>query len=299
MSDIQLLSEHDAQQALTIPNLICNPAVYQRLENMAEMLCTQSGMVPEHLRDKKGDMMAIIMQSARWNLDTLMVAQCTFVINGIIGYEAKLIQTIAKSNGGIVFTGDYYGDWNKIVGNTKYTSVTKKGKYGNYNATVEVPNWQHSDEHDVGYLIKGHWPNGDEMVLDIPLVTCKPRHSTNWTFNPKQQIHYTGVKRWVRQFAPHLAIGVKDYDDLVAASEKEINPRPHAATKSTPSHFFKMSKLDELHQLIRSINCQQDANDVERYIKEAMDAEEISPDEHKKLVQALNVKTANLEEKLM
>lgn len=297
MSDIQLLSENDAQQALTIANLICNPAMYQRLEEMADMLCAQSGMVPEHLRDKKGDMMAIIMQSARWNLDVLMVAQCTFVVNGMIGYEAKLIQSIAKSSGGIVFTGTYYGDWNKIVGNTQFKTVTKKGKYGNYNVSVEMPNWQPSDEHDVGYMIKGHWPNGDEMTLDVPLVTCKPRHSTNWTFNPKQQIHYTGVKRWVRQFSPHLAIGVRDYDDLAAIKEKEVNPRPQKKTQSTSAHVFKMSKSDELLQLIRNIHSETDVNDVNRYIQEAMDCDEIKIEEYNKLHQALNVKKQHLTEK--
>ena len=290
MSDMQLLSDNDAQQALTIANLIYNPEMYQRLEQMAELLCAKSGMVPEHLREKIGDMMAIIIQSSRWNLDPLMVAQCTFVLNGVIGYEAKLIQSIAKSNGGIVFTGEYYGDWDNIVGNTQFKTVTKQGKYGNYNTSIEIPNWQPIDEKDVGYVITGHWPNGDKMSLDIPLVTCKPRHSTNWTHNPKQQIHYTGVKRWVRQFVPHLAIGVKDYDDLSSFNEKEVNSRPNAKTTSSPQHFFKLDKVDELHQLIRSIHHETDIYDVKQYIQEAMDADEINADEHKKLHQALNIK---------
>ena len=294
MLNTHLLSNNDAQHALSIANLIYNPEAYQRLEYMAELLCSQSGMVPEHLREKKGDMMAIIMQATRWDLDPVMVAQSTFVINGTIGYEAKLIQSVAKSNGGISFTGEYYGNWENIVGNTRLTNVTKKGKFGNYQASVEVPNWTNSDEHGVGYVIKGHFPDDTIIELDVPLVTCKPRHSTNWTFNPKQQIHYTGVKRWVRQFTPHLAIGVKDYDDLYAANEKEVNAKPSTSRLKTQSHFFKLSKSDELFQLIRNINTEQDALDVEQYINEAMEFDEIKSDERDKLQKTLNVRRKSL-----
>lgn len=49
--------------------------------------------------------------------------------------------------------------------------------------------------------------------------------------------------------------------------------------------------MDELHQLIRSIQHETDIYDVKQYIQEAMDADEINADEHTKLHQALNIKT--------
>ena len=284
--------------ALTISSLIFNPQAFQALENMAEMLCKNSGMVPEHLRNKKGDMMAIIMQSARWNLDVLMVAQSTFCVNGIIGYEAKLIQAIVKSNGNICFTGEYYGDWGKIVGNTKTQSTTKKGKYGDYSSDIEVPNWTQKDELSVGYRIIGRFPDGTSEELDVPLVTCKPRHSTNWTLNPKQQIHYTGVKRWVRQFAPHLAAGVKDYDDVVATTEKEINPKPKdktmapvpvKMTKSEPKPLC-ISKAEEIENIIKCTSSINDTTEVYEFIAEAYKKKQITQDEAKNLSGLLKAK---------
>ena len=286
--------------ALTISSLIFNPQAFQALESMAEMLCKNSGMVPEHLRNKKGDMMAIIMQSARWNLDVLMVAQSTFCVNGIIGYEAKLIQAIVKSNGGVRFSGEYYGDWSKIEGNTKTQSTTKKGKYGDYSSATEVPNWTHEDELLVGYRIIGHFPDGTSEELDVPLVTCKPRHSTNWTLNPKQQIHYTAVKRWVRQFAPHLAAGVKDYDDVVALSEKEINPKPKGKTMApVPVQVAKepvevFSKCEEFKTMIKCINSLTDVNEFKHYLSEAYKAKELNEQQYAELQSLLKAKHQEL-----
>ena len=245
--------------------------------------------------------MAIIMQSARWNLDVLMVAQSTFCVNGIIGYEAKLIQAIVKSNGNIRFTGEYYGDWSKIEGNTKTQFSTKKGKYGDYNTETELPNWTHKDELNVGYRIMGHFPDGTSEELDVPLVTCKPRHSTNWTLNPKQQIHYTGVKRWVRQFAPHLAAGVKDYDDVVATTEKEINPKPKGKTMApvsvqvaTEPVESPISKCGEFKNLIKCINTLTDVGETKRYLEESYKAAELNEQEYKELQILLKAKHQEL-----
>ena len=230
--DIELIKEDQTRDVFSVANLIFNPDAMQNLELLAEMLCSQSGMVPEHLREKKGDMMAVIMQAGRWGLDPLMVAQSTFCINGIIGYEAKLMQAIVKANGGLWFSGEYYGPWEKIVGNTLTTKATKKGKYGDYETHKEIASWLPEDEVGVGYIISGHFPDGRIEELDVPLITCKPRHSTNWIYDPHQQIHYAAVKRFVRRYAPELALGVKDYDDVMASNkEKEINPKPSPHVK--------------------------------------------------------------------
>ena len=223
--DFDIVEEKQSRDVFSVANLIYNPEALENLQLLAEVLCSQTGMVPEHLRESKGDMMAVIMQAGRWGLDPLMVAQSTFVINGTIGYEAKLMQAIVKANGGLWFSGEHYGEWNKIVGNTLTQKVTKKGKYGDFQAEKEVAAWLPEDENGLGYIITGHFPDGRTQELDVPLITCKPRHSTNWIYDPQQQIHYASVKRFVRRFAPELAIGVRDYDDVMSSNtEKEVNP---------------------------------------------------------------------------
>lgn len=281
MNPLSILNDHQGRDAFSVANLIYNPEAYAALERMAEMLCAQSGMVPEHLRENKGDMMAIIMQAGRWGLDPLMVAQCTFSVNGIIGYEAKLMQAIVKSTGGLWFTGEYYGPWEKIIGKTRTTQVTKKGKYGNYQVNQEVINWSSEDELGVGYIITGHFPDGRTEEMDIPLITCKPRHSTNWVYDTRQQIHYTGVKRFVRRFAPDLAIGVRDYDDAMSSTEKEINPITEAPkpVRSTIADVLKMTKCDELISKIKDIVHYDDYDRMKERVFEAVKSGQLNDTE--------------------
>ena len=134
---------------------------------------------------------------------------------------------MASANGGVTFDTEYYGDWSRINGNTRKFKKTKTGRNGPYQVEVDVPNWTAQDEIGVGIRTTGTFPDGRQVTIEVDLNTCFPRHSTNWTYDPMTQIHYTSVKRWVRRYAPHLGAGIKDYDDLNAMSdraEKEINP---------------------------------------------------------------------------
>jgi len=298
--NFDIVEETQSRDVFSVANLIYNPEALENLQTLAEVLCSQTGMVPEHLRESKGDMMAVIMQAGRWGLDPLMVAQSTFCLNGIIGYEAKLMQAIVKANGGLWFSGEHYGAWEKIVGNTKTTKATKKGKYGDYEAEKTVAAWLPEDEMGVGYIITGHFPDGRTEELDVPLITCKPRHSTNWIYDPQQQIHYAAVKRFVRRFAPELAIGVRDYDDVMCSNkEKEINPpqkttqKPKKKIKTKAIPFIKSDENDLSNPII--IN--ESANDVDngRYQKIHKRVMEITNEmEYKQAVMACKEAKDNL-----
>ena len=68
--------------------------MYTRLSDQAEIMATSKVTVPDHLKGSKGDCMAIIIQAKAWGMQTLQVAQCTHLINGVLGYEAKLINSV-------------------------------------------------------------------------------------------------------------------------------------------------------------------------------------------------------------
>ncbi len=244
-----LFDQTKAREAFTLANLVFNPAAMQALHTTATTLAN-SGMVPDHFRGKPDDVMAILMQAGRWGLEPTYIMQSTFVHQGKIGYEAKILQSVAQSMGGIEFDVEYYGAWNKIQGNFTVKTSTKNNKP--YNS----PNWNVKDEEGVGVRLTGIFPNGKERTIDVALKTCHPRYSTNWANDPETQIHYTAIKRWVRRHAPHLLGGIQDYDDLSAlqqqATEREINPIPAQESKAS-------TKAQESVSIDDVLNYQQDA----------------------------------------
>lgn len=225
-----IFDEQKGREAFTMANLVFNPQAMQAVNTLANMLADHSGMVPDHFNGKPGDLMGVIMQSGRWGMDPIAVAQSTFVLNGKIGYEAKLMQAVARANGGVDFEPEYYGDWSRIQGNIKKETKKRQNKKTKewYDAQVDAQGWTAADEQKVGVKLVGTFPDGRVREIDIPLCTCYPRNSTNWIYDPQQQIYYTAVKRWVRRYAPHLGLGIQDYEDLAARQsqqeEREINP---------------------------------------------------------------------------
>lgn len=236
-----LFNTTEAREAFTLANLVFNPSAMQALHTTATGLAS-SGMVPDHFRGKPDDVMAVMMQAGRWGLDPIYIMQSTFVLSGKIGYEAKILQSVAQSMGGIEFDVEYYGAWEKIQGNFSVATSAKGGKYNK-------PNWNTNDENGVGVRLTGIFPNGKERTIDVALKTCHPRNSTNWANDPETQIHYTAIKRWVRRHAPHLLGGIQDYDDLKARqdnAEREINPMPMKDEKPAQAKSKVIEDVDDI-----------------------------------------------------
>jgi hypothetical protein len=228
-NELTIFTEKEGRNAFTLANLMFNPQSMATLNEYAVML-SSGGLVPEHFHGKPGDLMAVIIQAERWGVDHIAVAQSSFVISGKLGYEAKLLQSIAKSLGGIEFSGKYYGNWSGIVGNTKKENVqrTNKNTQAKFTVSADVQGWSSSDEIGVGLLLTATYPCGKTKEIDIKLNSCYPRNSTNWIFDPEQQIHYTGIKRFLNRHEPHLKAGIRDYDDITAREhqERQLNDTP-------------------------------------------------------------------------
>ncbi|UPY97242.1 recombinase RecT [Pectobacterium sp. 21LCBS03] len=210
--------------------MIFNPGVIDGLVKFANLMADGGIMLPKHLQDKPAACMAITMQAAQWGMNPFVVAQKTHDVNGVLGYEAQLVNAVVKNSGSIAgrFHYKYEGDWSKC---TKSKEVTrdKTGKNGKYTVTERVRDWTDADEIGLSITVGAVLTGESEITWGEPifLSSIAIRNSPLWATNPKQQIAYLGVKYWSRLYCPEAILGVYTIDELEAApprTERDITP---------------------------------------------------------------------------
>lgn len=202
--------------------LIMDVASMDSMYRMAEIMAVGRSTIPEHLRGNKGDCMAIVMQAMTWQMNPFAVAQKTHVVNGVLGYEAQLVNAVIQSSG--VTTGrfeyEWFGPWEKIIGKTKVIKMPAKGDKKEYE--FRVPDYSMTDENGLGVkvwaTIKGE---AQPRVLELLLVQASVRNSPLWATDPKQQLAYLAVKRWTRLYAPDVILGVYTPDEFEQTAQVE------------------------------------------------------------------------------
>ncbi len=92
--------------------LITNDGNMSRLMTLAKLMATSKVTVPKHLQNSEGDCMAIIIQATNWGMNPFAVAQKTHLVNGVLGYEAQLVNAVIGASGAIVggFEYEYRGE---------------------------------------------------------------------------------------------------------------------------------------------------------------------------------------------
>lgn len=181
--------------------LITNDGNMTRLMSLAKVMACSKVTVPKHLQGSEGDCMAIIIQATNWGMNPFAVAQKTHLVNGVLGYEAQLVNAVICASGAIVggFEYDYKGEG--LAMQCRVGAVVR-GK-------AEIT-W-------------GEW-------LAVSDVTTK--NSPVWKTNPKQQLGYLQVKNWARLYAPGAILGVYTADEL---TEVEINPEARVVPRTQPA----------------------------------------------------------------
>lgn len=177
--------------------IMLNQTSMNSVLKVAEIMASSVATIPKHLQGKSGDCFAIVLQAAQWNMNPFAVAQKTHIINGILGYEAQLVNAVVQQSGAITghFNYEYKGDGENL-------SCRVGAVLSGHNAIT----W-------------GEW-------LSIQKVTIK--NSPLWKTNPKQQLSYLQVKNWSRLYCPGSILGVYTPDELEQIKpEKVINPINH------------------------------------------------------------------------
>lgn len=203
-------TEQQAPNTISASNAIFNVQALGQLTAFANLMADSQVTVPAHLAGKPADCMAIVMQAMQWGMNPYAVAQKTHLVNGVLGYEAQLVNAVIASSSAIHgrFHYRYGGDWERCT-RTQEITRDKNGKNGKYTVTERVRGWTDEDEIglfvQVGAILRGE----SEITWGEPLYLSGvvTRNSPLWVSNPKQQIAYLGVKYWARLYCPEVILG--------------------------------------------------------------------------------------------
>ena len=163
--------------------LMFSPDRMTALMAFADMMAKSTVTVPDHLKGKPADCMAIAMQAMQWGMNPFAVAQKTHIVSGRLGYEAQLVNAVVQQS-------------NAIRGAFNYE----------FQGTGE------SLECRVGAVLRGESEITWGEWLRISSVTTK--NSPLWKTNPRQQLGYLQVKNWARLYCPGAILGVYTPDEL-------------------------------------------------------------------------------------
>lgn len=212
--------------------LILDAASMDSMYRMAEIMALGRSTIPEHLRGNKGDCMAVVMQAIQWKMNPFAVAQKTHTVNGVLGYEAQLVNAVIQSSGVTKdrFNYEWYGSWEKIIGKTKV--IKMPAKEGKKEYEFRVPDYSMTDEKGLGVKVwatlKGE---AEPRVMDLLLEQASVRNSPLWATDPKQQLAYLAVKRWTRLYAPDVILGVYTPDEFEQSAQAVQQSRQMGAAE--------------------------------------------------------------------
>jgi hypothetical protein len=176
-----------------------------KMSRFALMMSKSAITVPKHLQGNEGDCFAIVMQAMQWGMNPFAVAQKTHLVNGILGYEAQLVNAVINSRAPISsrLAYEWFGDWSKIDG--------KNNK---------------SDE--IGVIVSATMRGESEpRTLSISMAQVgSVRNSPLWVSDPRQQIAYLATKRWSRLYCPDVILGVYTADEFEQEPMRDVTPQP-------------------------------------------------------------------------
>ncbi|KAE9648081.1 recombinase RecT [Pseudomonas sp. PB103] len=204
-----------------------------KMMRLAEVMATGRATLPKHFNGNAADCLAVVMQAMQWKMNPFAVAQKTHLVNGVLGYEAQLVNAVITTCAPVLdrLHYEWYGAWEKVIG--KFT--IKNGDKGEY----RVPGWKLEDEQGLGVKVWATFRGEDEpRVLELLLAQARTRNSTLWADDPRQQLAYLATKRWSRLYCPDVILGVYSPDELeeTATTIRDVSPARGAAPTELPPY---------------------------------------------------------------
>lgn len=234
------LMNTDAENAGTAATIF-SPDALDKLIRFADIMASSRVSVPAHLAGKTADCLAVAMQAAQWRMNPFAVAQKTFLVNGVLGYEAQLVNAVITT---MAPTRDrphyeWFGPWEKVLGKFVEKTSGKGHKY-------TVPDWRLEDEAGCGVRVWATMKNEQEpRVLELLLSQAQVRNSTLWASDPKQQLAYLAIKRWARLHCPDVILGVYTTDELEGTVKTERDITPSTQDGDLNDYINHSMKIDD------------------------------------------------------
>lgn len=211
-----------------------------KMMRLAEVMATGRATLPKHFNGNPADCLAVVMQSMQWKMNPFAVAQKTHLVNGVLGYEAQLVNAVITTCAPVLdrLHYEWFGAWEKVIG--KFT--IKNGDKGEY----RVPGWKLEDEEGLGVKVWATFRGEDEpRVLELLLAQARTRNSTLWADDPRQQLAYLATKRWSRLYCPDVILGVYSPDELEETVPAIRDVSPGRSAKPTEHPPYLDEKLAE------------------------------------------------------
>lgn len=220
-----------------------------KMMRLAEVMATGRATLPKHFNGNPADCLAVVMQSMQWKMNPFAVAQKTHLVNGVLGYEAQLVNAVITTCAPVVdrLHYEWFGEWEKVIGKFEI----RKGEKGEY----RTPGWKMADEEGLGVRVWATFRGESEpRALELLLAQARTRNSTLWADDPRQQLAYLATKRWSRLYCPDVILGVYSPDELEETSQpmRDLTPTRKAdEPKQLPP--YPDSKLDESSEQWRGL----------------------------------------------
>ncbi|KPW23911.1 RecT protein [Pseudomonas cannabina pv. alisalensis] len=204
-----------------------------KMMRLAEVMATGRATLPKHFNGNSADCLAVVMQAMQWRMNPFAVAQKTHLVNGVLGYEAQLVNAVITTCAPVVdrLHYEWYGNWEKVIGKFEI----KKGDKGEY----RTPGWKLADEEGLGVKVWATFRGEDEpRVLELLLAQARTRNSTLWADDPRQQLAYLATKRWSRLYCPDVILGVYSPDELEESAPRfrDVSPQPEQQGSELPAY---------------------------------------------------------------
>lgn len=144
---------------------------------------TMPGSVPAHCVGNVSMCLAVCVQAMEWEMSPFQVARKSYVVNGVLAFEAQLIAAVAVRRAPIMarFRYEFLGE-----GLDMQCKVTA----------------QFRDE--IGF----------QEYISPKIRDISPRNSPLWKSDQQQQLGYYSVRAWVRRHCPDVLLGIYAPDEI-------------------------------------------------------------------------------------
>lgn len=185
--------------------MVLNGDSMDKMLKFSQMMATSKITIPKHLQGNTGDCFAIVMQAMQWGMNPFAVAQKTHLVNGVLGYEAQLVNAVINSRAPITTRLNYewFGDWSNVNG-------------------------KDNKSNDIGVIVSATMKGESEpRTLSVSMAQVgNVRNSPLWVNDPRQQLAYLATKRWSRLYCPDVILGVYTADEFEQEPPRDVTPKP-------------------------------------------------------------------------